>query len=113
MTPKVCLVMREFGIFNRAWTQILRNLGIDYTLCVTTGSGAGVSIQTPQGVFAAGSPDLRGYFRQFDAVILCDNTNDLAAPSFINYSVFWLRWNDPEEPCIPVFQSALFRGDYR
>jgi hypothetical protein len=79
MQPKVCLVLNSFGGFNRAWTQILRNLGIDYTLCVTTGGGASASIQTPQGVFSPSSPDLRNYFRQFDAVILCDNTGDLAA----------------------------------
>jgi hypothetical protein len=34
MQPKVCLVtLNNFGGFNRTWTQILRNLGIDYTLC--------------------------------------------------------------------------------
>ena len=47
MTPKVCLVMREFGNFNRAWTQILRNLGIDYTLCTATAGSTSASIQTP------------------------------------------------------------------
>jgi hypothetical protein len=108
--------MREFGNFNRAWTQILRNLGIDYTLCVTTSGGTSASIQTPQGVFAAGSSDLRNYFRQFDAVILCDNTNDLAATSFINYSVFWLRWNDPEDPAFlffnPHFSTAITDSAY-
>jgi hypothetical protein len=36
----------------------------------------GANIQTPQGVFSPSSPDLRGYFRQFDAVILCDNRAD-------------------------------------
>jgi hypothetical protein len=116
MTPKVCLVMREFGIFNRAWTQILRNLGIDYTLCVTTGSGAGANIQTPQGVFSPSSPDLRGYFRQFDAVILCDNAGDLAAISLINYSVFWMRWNAPEDPAFlffnPHFSTAITESAY-
>jgi hypothetical protein len=30
MQPKVCLVLINFVAFNRAWTQILRNLGIDY-----------------------------------------------------------------------------------
>jgi hypothetical protein len=45
-------------------------------------------------VFSPSSPDLRGYFRQFDAVILCDNRNlEITAPSLINYSVFWLSWN--------------------
>jgi hypothetical protein len=116
MTPKVCLVMREFSNFNRAWTQILRNLGIDYTLCVTTSSTTSASIQTPQGVFAAGSPDLRNYFRQFDAVILCDNTNDLAATSLINYSVFWLSWNDHEDPAFlffnPHFSAAITESAY-
>jgi len=115
MTPKVCLITREFGIFSRAWTQILRNLGIDYTLCVTTGSGVGANIQTPQGVFAAGSPDLRNYFRQFDAVILCDNTGNLATTSLINYSVFWMSWNDPEDPrsCFSTrtFPRRLPRAD--
>jgi len=116
MTPKVCLVMRQFGLFNRAWTQILRNLGIDYTLCTATGVSAGVNIQTPQGVLSASNPDLRGYFRQFDAVILCDNTNDLAATSLINYSVFWLRWNDTEDPAFlffnPHFSAAITDSAY-
>ena len=116
MTPKVCLVMREFSSFNRAWTQILRNLGIDYTMCVTTGSATGASIQTPQGVFAAGSADLRNYFRQFDAVILCDNTGNLALTSLINYSVFWLRWNDTEDPAFlffnPHFSAAITDSGY-
>jgi hypothetical protein len=116
MTPKVCLVTREFGNFNRAWTQMLRNLGIDYTLCVTTGSATSVNIQTPQGVFAASSPDLRGYFRQFDAVILCDNTGDLAPTSLINYSVFWMSWNAPEDPAFlffnPHFSAAITDSGY-
>jgi len=116
MPPKVCLIVREFGTFNRAWTQILRNLGIDYTLCATTGSATSASIQTPQGVFAANSPDLRGYFRQFDAVILCDNGNNLAAISLINYSVFWMSWNDPEDPAFlffnPHFSAAITESGY-
>jgi len=116
MTPKVCLVMREFGIFNRAWTQILRNLGIDYTLCIATNSVTSATIQTPQGVFAAGSSDLRGYFRQFDAVILCDNTGNLALGSLINYSVFWLSWNAPEDPAFllfnPHFSTAITESGY-
>ena len=116
MTPKVCLVMREFGIFNRAWLQVLRNLGIDYTLCVTTGVGASSSIQTSQGVFSPSSPDLRGYFRQFDAIILCDNTRDLAVTSLINYSVFWMSWNAPEDPAFlffnPHFSAAITESGY-
>jgi len=116
MTPKVCLVMREFGNFNRAWTQILRNLGIDYTLCVASSNSASATIQTPQGVFAAGSPDLRGYFRQFDAVILCDNSNSLSATSMVNYSVFWMSWNDPEDPAFlffnPHFSAAITESGY-
>jgi len=116
MTPKVCLVTREFGAFNRAWTQILRNLGIDYTLCIATSSTTGANIQTPQGVFAAGSADLRGYFRQFDAVILCDNTGNLALGSLINYSVFWLSWNAPEDPAFlffnPHFSTAITESAY-
>jgi len=116
MTPKVCLVMRDFGIFNRAWTQILRNLGIDYTLCVTTGGSTSASIQTPQGVFSPSSPDLRNYFRQFDAVILCDSTGNLAGSSLINYSVFWMSWNDPEDPAFlffnPHFSAAITDSGY-
>jgi hypothetical protein len=116
MQPKVCLVLNSFGGFNRAWTQILRNLGIDYALCTATGSSTGANIQTPQGVFAAGSPDLRGYFRQFDAVILCDNTGDLAAISLINYSVFWMSWNAPEDPAFlffnPHFSTAIADSAY-
>jgi hypothetical protein len=60
MQPKVCLVLFSFSNFNRAWTQILRNLGIDYTLCIATNGATSANIQTPQGVFAANSPDLRG-----------------------------------------------------
>jgi len=116
MQPKVCLVLSNFGFFNRAWTQILRNLGIDYTLCIATGNTTSASIQTPQGVFAAGSPDLRDYFRQFDAVILCDNTGNLAATSLINYSVFWMRWNAPEDPAFlffnPHFSTAITESGY-
>ena len=116
MTPKVCLVMREFGNFNRAWTQILRNLGIDYTLCIASSTSTSATIQTPQGVFSPSSPDLRGYFRQFDAVILCDNANNLAATSLINYSVFWMSWNDPEDPAFlffnPHFSAAITESAY-
>jgi hypothetical protein len=116
MTPKVCLVMRDFANFHRAWTQILRNLGIDYTLCIATSGDTSANLQTPQGVFSPSSPDLRGYFRQFDAVILCDNTRDLAATSLINYSVFWLRWNDPEDPAFlffsPHFSAAITESGY-
>ena len=116
MRPKVCLVLSEFATFNRAWTQILRNLGIDYVFCRTIGSGATSSIQTPQGVFSASSVDLRNYFRQFDAVILCDNTNNLSTTSLINYSVFWMRWNDPEDPPFlffnPHFSTAITESAY-
>ena len=116
MTPKVCLIVREFNAFNRAWTQILRNLGIDYTLCTTTGGLTSSNIQTPQGAFSPSSPDLRGYFRQFDAVILCDNRPDITANSFINYSVFWLSWNDPEDPAFlffnPHFSAAITESAY-
>jgi hypothetical protein len=116
MQPKVCLVLFSLGFFNRAWTQILRNLGIDYTLCIATGAATSANIQTPQGVFAANSADLRGYFRQFDAVILCDNRADITVNSFINYSVFWLSWNDPEDPAFlffnPHFSTAITESAY-
>jgi len=116
MTPKVCLVIRDFGIFNRAWTQILRNLGIDYTLCISTSTTTSATIQTPQGVFAAGSADLRGYFRQFDAVILCDHSLNLNDTARINYSVFWLSWNAPEDPAFlffnPHFSTAITESAY-
>ena len=116
MTPKVCLVVREFSTFNRAWTQILRNLGIDYTLCVATSTTTSASIQTPQGVFSPSSPDLRNYFRQFDAVILCDNSNSLSATSTVNYSVFWMSWNDPQDPAFlffsPHFSTAITDSTY-
>jgi hypothetical protein len=116
MRPKVCLVLFSFSNFNRAWTQILRNLGIDCTLCIATSAATSANIQTPQGVFAAGSADLRGYFRQFDAVILCDNGGSLAFTSFINYSVFWMSWNDPEDPAFlffnPHFSAAITESAY-
>jgi hypothetical protein len=116
MRPKVCLVMRDFVNFNRAWLQVLRNLGIDYTLCVASSTSASATIQTPQGVFAANSTDLRNYFRQFDAVIVCDNTNNLSAAEYINYSVFWLSWNDPEDPAFlffnPHFSAAITDSGY-
>ena len=116
MTPKVCLVVREFGAFNRAWTQILRNLGIDYTLCIAAGTGTGTDIQTPQGVFGPSSPELRNYFRQFDAVILCENGGNLATTSVINYSVFWMSWNGPEDPAFlffsPHFSTAITDSGY-
>ena len=116
MTPKVCLVVRDFGNFNRVWTQILRNLGIDYTLCVASSTSASATIQTPQGVFAAGSADLRGYFRQFDAVILCDHARILSETAVINYSVFWMSWNDPEDPPFlffnPHFSTAITESEY-
>lgn len=106
----------SFALFNRAWTQILRNLGIDYTLCVATSADAGANIQTPQGAFAANSPDLRNYFRQFDAVILCDNSANLSATALINYSVFWLSWNAPEDPPFlffnPHFSTAITDSAY-
>jgi hypothetical protein len=116
MQPKVCLVLESFGRFNRTWTQILRNLGIDYTLCRTTSGATSATVQTPQGVFTAGSPNLRNYFRQFDAVILCENTNNLASTSSINYSVFWMSWNAPEDPAFlffnPHFSAAITDSAY-
>jgi len=116
MQPKVCLVLNSLGNFNRTWTQILRNLGIDYTLCIATSSTTSANIQTPQGVFSPSSPDLRGYFRQFDAVILCDNSNSLSATSMVNYSVFWMGWNDPEDPAFllfnPHFSAAITDSAY-
>jgi hypothetical protein len=116
MQPKVCLVLNNLGAFNRAWTQILRNLGIDYTLCIATSVSTSATIQTPQGVFSPSSPDLRNYFRQFGAVILCDNINNLAATSFINYSVFWMSWNAPEDPAFlffnPHFSAAITESAY-
>ena len=116
MQPKVCLVLSNLGNFNRAWTQVLRNLGIDYTLCIATSGATSANIQTPQGVFSPSSPDLRGYFRQFDAVILCDNVGDLALTSFINYSVFWMSWNAPEDPAFlffnPYFSAAITESAY-
>jgi len=116
MQPKVCLVLNNLGFFNRAWTQILRNFGIDYTLCVATSSTTSANIQTPQGVFNRSSPDLRNYFRQFDAVILCDNIHNLSSSSFINYSVFWMSWNAPEDPAFlffnPHFSAAITDSAY-
>jgi len=116
MTPKVCLILRDFRFFNRIWLQVLRNLGIDYTLCVATSSTTSASIQTPQGMFSPSSPDLRGYFRQFDAVILCENTGDLAGTATINYSVFWMSWNAPEDPAFlffnPHFSAAITESAY-
>jgi hypothetical protein len=116
MQPKVCLVLNNLGLFNRAWTQILRNLGIDYTLCTTTGLTASANIQTPQGVFSPSSPDLRNYFRQFDAVILCDNRSEITSTSLINYSVFWMSWNAPEDPAFlffnPHFSTAITESAY-
>ena len=116
MQPKVCLVLNSLDNFNRAWTQILRNLGIDYTLCTTTGLTANANIQTPQGVFSPSSPDLRNYFRQFDAVILCDNRPEITGSSMINYSVFWLSWNAPEDPAFlffnPHFSTAITESGY-
>jgi hypothetical protein len=116
MRPKVCLVLSNFFGFNRAWTQVLRNLGIDYTLCIATSGATSANIQTPQGVFSPSSPDLRNYFRQFDAVIICDNLNNLASTSFINYSVFWMSWNAPEDPAFlffnPHFSAAITSSEY-
>jgi hypothetical protein len=116
MRPKVCLVLSNFVGFNRVWLQVLRNLGIDYTLCLATSGATSANIQTPQGVFSPSSPDLRGYFRQFDAVIICDNVGDLALTSFINYSVFWMSWNAPEDPAFlffnPHFSTAITESAY-
>jgi hypothetical protein len=116
MQSKVCLVLFSLGNFNRTWTQILRNLGIDYTLCIATSSTASATIQTPQGVFAASSADLRNYFRQFDAVILCDNSGNLSDSSLINYSVFWMSWNAPDDPAFlffnPHFSTAITESAY-
>jgi hypothetical protein len=116
MPPKVCLITRNFTSLHKAWTQVLRHLGIDYTLCIATSGSASATIQTPQGVFAANSPDLRNYFRQFDAVILCDHALTLSETAVINYSVFWLSWNDPEDPAFlffnPHFSAAITESAY-
>jgi hypothetical protein len=108
--------MRDFTNLHRAWTQILRNLGIDYTLCIAAGGGTATNIQTPQGVFSPSSPDLRNYFRQFDAVIICENGGNLSTGLVINYSVFWMSWNAPEDPAFlffnPHFSTAINEGAY-
>jgi hypothetical protein len=116
MPPKVCLITRDLTRFHKAWTQVLRHLGIDYTICVATSGSANATIQTPQGAFAPSSPDLRGYFRQFDAVILCDHARTLSETAVINYSVYWLSWNAPEDPPFlffnPHFSTAITESAY-
>jgi transposase len=114
--PKVCLITRNLTSHNKVWTQVLRHLGIDYTLCVATSGGVGATIQTPQGGLAANSADLRNYFRQFDAVILCDHALTLSETAVINYSVYWLSWNAPEDPPFlffnPHFSTAITESAY-
>jgi len=101
--PKVCLITSNLTLHSKVWTQTLRHLGIDYTLCVATATNASASIQTPQGVFSASSTDLRNYFRQFDAVLVCDHARTLSETARINYSVYWLSWNAPEDPAFLFF----------
>jgi hypothetical protein len=114
--PKVCLITRNLTYLNKAWTQVLRHLGVDCTLCIATSGSASATIQTPQGVFAANSPDLRNYFRQFDAVILCDHALTLSETAVINYSVYWLSWNASEDPPFlffnPHFSAAITESAY-
>jgi hypothetical protein len=114
--PKVCLITRNLATHNKVWTQVLRHLGIDYTLCVATSGGADAAIQTPQGGLAANSTDLRNYFRLFDAVILCDHALTLSETAVINYSVYWLSWNAPEDPPFlffnPHFSTAITESAY-
>jgi hypothetical protein len=117
MTPKVCLITRNLTLFNKMWTQTLRHIGIDYTLCIATSGSASATIQTPQGVFSPSSADLRNYFRQFDAVILCDHalTSQRTSPSSTT-RYFWLSWNDPEDPAFlffnPHFSAAITESAY-
>jgi hypothetical protein len=114
--PKVCLITRDLTTHNKVWTQVLRHLGIDYTICVASSGGVGATIQTPQGGLAANSADLRNYFRQFDAVICCDHARTLSETAVINYSVYWLGWNAPEDPAFlffnPHFSTAITESAY-
>jgi hypothetical protein len=114
--PKVCLITRNLNSHNKVWTQVLRHLGINYTICVASSGGVGATIQTPQGGLAANSADLRNYFRQFDAVICCDHAGTLSETAVINYSVYWLSWNDPEDPAFlffnPHFSTAITESAY-
>jgi len=116
MTPKVCLITSNLTRFSKMWTQTLRHIGIDYTLCIATSGSASATIQTPQGAFSPSSADLRNYFRQFDAVILCDHAMTLSETAVINYSVHWLSWNDPEDPAFlffnPHFSAAITESAY-
>jgi len=116
MPSKVCLITRNLTSLHKVWTQVLRHIGIDYTICVATSGSASATIQTPQGAFAPSSADLRNYFRQFDAVILCDHALTLSETAVINYSVYWLSWNAPEDPPFllfnPHFSTAITESAY-
>lgn len=100
---KVALVSFNFTTLSKVWTQGLANLGIEFVLCYATNTGASAQIETPAGRFGANSPELRGFFQQFDAVLVCDTTNNLNAGSLHNYAFHWLFWNDADDPAFLFF----------
>lgn len=100
---RVALITRDFTLLNKGWTQVLTNLGIEFVLCRATDGIASAQIETPAGRFAANSNDLRGFFRQFKAVIITDHETNLAWSSMTNYAFHWLGWNDPDDPAFLFF----------
>lgn len=96
--PKVLIVSpTETAIARALIAQTLRNLGIDYAFA--TNSSINASVNTPAGAFAPDSPDLRNYFRQYDAVIVTEQPR-YATNLSTGASARWLGWNAPEDPPI-------------
>lgn len=100
---KVALITFDFQRLNKVWTQVLTNFGIEFVACRAASTAQSAQIETPAGRFPSSSNDLRGFFRQFDAVIICDTISNLSQVFFHNYAFHWLAWNAPEDPPFVFF----------
>lgn len=84
---------------NPRWSvllQGLRALGIDADFAYAQSKNA--TVQTPAGAFASGSPDLRNYFKQYDAVLVVEQSGVAWNNSGgIRAAVRWLGWNNADD----------------
>ncbi len=84
--------------------QTLRNFGIEVAQAYATSKNA--DVQTPAGAFASGSPDLRNYFRTYDAVFVVERQPWIYQDG-VRAAVRWLGWNNPEDTPIVYFGYNL------
>jgi hypothetical protein len=99
--PRVLIVSEEPGFIGTSiLVNALRNLGITSDLAYGT-SPTGM-LQTGAGAFSGASPDLRHYFRQFDAVFVVERRT-WDSSNGVGIAAHWLRWNANDDTPILYF----------